>query len=103
MEYPDDPLTPYPALRALRDAILIRDPDARNAGPGLITRTLLAATLQVKVPPDRLLSTPDAARLLGITDEEFDQLAYRKRVKPVHVLPKNSYWRARDVYGLAEE
>lgn len=102
MQHPDDPLTPYPALRALRDAILIRDPDARDVEPGLITRALLAATLHTKLPPDRLLTTADAARLIGLTVDEFDQIAYRRRVKPVHVLPKSSYWRARDVYALVE-
>ncbi len=67
-----------------------------------MTRILYAATLNLKLPPDRLVSTEDAARLLGLEVEDFDQLAYRKGVKPVHVLARNTYWRVREVYGLTD-
>ena len=98
-----DLLYPFPALRSLRDAILIRDPDAKRAGVGLLTRVLIAASFQAKLPPDRLLRTDDAALLIGVEQEDFDLLAYKAQIKPVHVLSKGAYWRARDVYSLAEQ
>ncbi len=98
---PNDPLGPYPALRHLRDDLLIRDPDAARAGADLITRILYTATLNLPIPPDRLISSEDAARLLGLEAEDFDQLAYSKNVRPVHVLAKRTYWRVRAVYDLA--
>lgn len=99
---PNDPLGPYPDLRSLRDDLLIRDPDASRAGADLVTRILYAATLNLKLPPDRLVSTADAARLLGMELDDFDLLAYRAGVRPVHVLARNTYWRVRDVYGLVD-
>jgi len=96
----NDPLEPYPSLRSVRDAFLIRDPEARDASEGFVTRVLLAAALNLKLPPDRLVTTDDAARLLGLDRADFDQLAYRSNLRPVHVLSKHSYWRAGDVYGL---
>jgi hypothetical protein len=95
-----DPLNPYPLLRSLRDAILVRDPEAREASEGFVTRVLLAAALHVRLPPDRLVTTDDAARLLGLDRADFDQLAYRSNLRPVHVLAKNCYWRVSDVYSL---
>jgi hypothetical protein len=100
MQIPNDPLGPYPALRYLRDDLLIRDPAAIAAGEALVTRILYAATLNLRIPPDRLISTEDAARLLGMEVEDFDQLAYSRNVRPVHILAKQTYWRVRDVYEL---
>jgi hypothetical protein len=100
MEIPNDPLAPYPALRSLRDDLLIRDADAGAAGEALVTRILYAATLNLRIPPDRLISTEDAARLLGLEIEDFDQLAYSKNVKPVYVLAKHTYWCVKSIYAL---
>lgn len=95
-----DPLEHLPDLRYLRDALLIRDPTAKICGAAFLTRVMLLTAMHSKLPPDRLLNTDDAARLIGIDRHDFDRMAYQAQIKPHYVLTNNSYWLARDVYSL---
>ena len=97
-----DPLEQFASLRHLRDALMVRDPGARAAGEAFVTRVLLLATMNMRLPPDRLLSTEDAARLIGVDPAEFDRLAYAVQVKPRYALTQRNYWLARDVYRLLD-
>lgn len=97
-----DPLEHLPNLRYLRDALLIRDPAAKKSGAGFLTRVMLMTAMHSKLPPDRLLNTEDAARLIGVEVHEFDRIAYQAQIKPHYVLTHNSYWLARDVYSLVQ-
>lgn len=98
-----DPLEHLPNLRYLRDALLIRDPTAKICGPGFLTRVMLLTAMHSKLPPDRLLNTDDAARLIGVDKQDFDRMAYQAKITPHYVLTNNSYWLARDVYRLVEQ
>ena len=95
-----DPLEHLPDLRYLRDALLIRDPTAKICGAAFLTRVMLLTAMHSKLPPDRLLNTDDAARLIGVDKHDFDRMAYQAKIKPHYVLTNNSYWLARDVYSL---
>lgn len=97
-----DPLKPFPHLRALRDSLLARDPAATKAGAEVITRTLLAAALNVRLPDDRLVKTGDAIAMTGLEESDFFSLADREGVKPVRKLKSGYYWRARDIYHLVD-
>jgi hypothetical protein len=81
---------------------MVRDPIAKSAGEAFITRVMLLSTMSVRLPPDRLVSTEDAARLIGVQPGEFDRLAYKAQIKPRYTLSNSSYWMARDVYRLVD-
>lgn len=97
-----DPLIEHPSLRYLRDSLLIRDSDARKAGEGLVTRILLLATMNFRLPAERLVTTPDAARLIGVDEETLDRLCYNAQIKPKYALAQNTYWLAKDIYRLID-
>ena len=61
-----DPLEFHPSLRFLRDSLLVRDPAARSAGESFLNRVMLLSTMNTRLPPDRLVSTEDAARIIGV-------------------------------------
>jgi hypothetical protein len=56
----------------------------------------------MRLPPDRLVSTEDASRLIGVEPADFDRLAYAAKVKPRYVLTHRNYWIVRDVYSLVD-
>ena len=97
-----DPLIQYPSLRFLRDSLLVRDSEARAAGEGLITRVLLLATMNMRLPPDRLVTTQDAARLIGVDEDALHRLCYDAEIKPRYSLSKCTYWRSGDIYALVD-
>lgn len=97
-----DPLELHPSLRFLRDSLLVRDPAARKAGEALLNRVMLLTTMNTRLPPDRLVSTDDASRIIGIEPADFDRLAYQAQIKPRYVLTNASYWLAKDVYSLID-
>jgi len=80
----------------------VRDPAARSAGESFINRVMLLSTMNTRLPPDRLVSTEDAARIIGVEPADFDRLAYQAQIKPRYVLTNASYWLAKDVYGLID-
>jgi hypothetical protein len=92
----------YPSLRFLRDSLLVRDPAARQAGEALLNRVMLLSTMNTRLPPDRLVCTEDAARIIGVDPTDFDRLAYQAQIKPRYVLVKTTYWMAKDVYSLID-
>jgi len=87
----------------MRDSLLARDADARAAGAGLVNRILILGAFAERIPGDRLLKTGDAARLTGLSPQDFLTLALERGVVPMKSLPGGSYWRARSVYQLIEE
>jgi propanediol dehydratase small subunit len=97
-----DPLSPWPELRNLRDALLIRNPDAKIVGEAIITQAILAAALNMRLPDERLLNTNDAARLMGVLEEELFQFAEDFKVKPVKRTTLHFYWRAKDIYTMLD-
>ena len=97
-----DPLELHPSLRYLRDSLLVRDPVAKKAGESFLNRVMLLSTMNTRLPPDRLVSTDDAARIIGVEHADFDRLAYQAQIKPRYVLTNASYWLAKDVYGLID-
>ena len=102
MKTQTDPLEHLPSMRYLRDSLLVRDPVARTAGESFVTRVLLLATTNMRLPPDRLVSTDDASRLIGVEPADFDRLAYAAKIKPRYVLTHRNYWIVRDVYSLVD-
>ena len=102
MKIQTDPLVQYPSLRFLRDSLLVRDSEARAAGEGLITRVMLLATMNMRLPPDRLVTTEDAARLIGVDEDSLQRLCYDAEIKPHYTLSKCSYWRSADIYSLVD-
>lgn len=102
MNQTTDPLIEHPSLRYLRDSLIIRDPEARKAGEGLVTRILLLATMDMRLPADRLVTTQDAARLIGVDEETLDRLCYTAQIKPKYSLARNTYWLAKDIYRLID-
>ena len=80
----------------------MRDPDAKKAGEGLLNRIMLLSTMNVRLPPDRLVNTEDAARIIGVTPADFDRMAYEAQIKPRYVLTSSSYWIVKDVYSLVD-
>ncbi len=80
----------------------MRDPAAKTAGEALLNRVMLLSTLSTRLPPDRLVSTDDAARIIGVEPADFDRLAYQAQIKPRYVLTNASYWLAKDVYSLID-
>jgi hypothetical protein len=81
---------------------LVRDPVARQAGEALINRVMLLCVMNTRLPPDRLVCTDDAARIIGVGPADFDRLAYQAQIKPRYVVTNASYWQARDVYSLID-
>lgn len=63
---------------------------------------MLLSTMNTRLPPDRLVSTDDAARIIGVEPADFDRLAYQAQIKPRYVLTNASYWLAKDVYSLID-
>ena len=98
-----DPLLQHPSLRCLRDFLLVSDPEARKIGEGFVTRVLLLATMHTRLPPDRLLVTQDAARLIGVDTETLDQLCYTAQIKPKYSLKSHNYWLVKDIYSLIDK
>jgi len=82
---------------------MVRDPDALVAGEGFVTRILLLATMNMRLPADRLVTTSDAARLIGVDEQTLDRLCYDAQIRPKYTLSKNTYWLARDIYRLIDE
>lgn len=72
------------------------------AGEDLLNRVMLLSTMNVRLPPDRLVSTEDAARIIGVEPSDFDRLAYQAQIKPRYVLTNASYWKVNDVYSLID-
>lgn len=72
------------------------------AGEDLLNRVMLLSTMNVRLPPDRLVSTEDAARIIGVEPADFDRLAYQAQIKPRYVLTNASYWKVNDVYSLID-
>jgi len=72
------------------------------AGEDLLNRVMLLSTMNVRLPPDRLVSTEDAARIIGVEPSDFDRLAYQAQIKPWYVLTNASYWKVNDVYSLID-
>ena len=102
MEQQNDPLIQHPSLRYLRDSLMVRDPDARKIGESFVTRILLLATMNMRLPADRLVTTGDAARLIGVDEETLDRLCYNAQIKPRYSLARNTYWLAKDIYRLID-
>lgn len=102
MKKNNDPLELHPSLRFLRDSLLVRDPIAKSAGEAFLNRVMLLSTMNVRLPSDRMVSSQDAARLIGVDPTEFDRLAYQAQIKPRYVLTSASYWMVRDVYSLVD-
>lgn len=80
----------------------MRDPVAKSVGEEFLTKVMLLSTLNVRLPPDRLVSTEDAGRIIGLDSAEFDRLAYKAKIKPRYVSSRASYWLAKDVYTLID-
>jgi hypothetical protein len=81
---------------------MVRDPDARKIGESFVTRLLLLATMNMRLPADRLVTTQDAARLIGVNEETLDRLCYTAQIKPKYALAQNTYWLAKDIYRLID-
>lgn len=75
---------------------------AKVAGEDFLTKVILLSSISLRLPPDRLICTEDAARLIGIDVAEFDRMAYKAKIKPKYVSNQASYWVARDVYSLVD-
>jgi hypothetical protein len=75
---------------------------AKIVGEAFLTKVILLSTMNTRLPPDRLVCTDDAARVIGVTAAEFDKLAYKAKIKPRYVFSSGSYWLARDVYSLID-
>ncbi len=102
MKKSSDPLRHHPSLLYLRDSLLVKDPVAKSAGEDFLTKVILLSTMSVRLPPDRLVCTEDAARLIGVEPDVFDRMAYKAKIKPRYVSQQASYWVARDVYSLVD-
>ncbi len=89
-------------MRYLRDSLIVRDPIAKSVGEEFLTKVMLLSTLSIRLPPDRLVSSEDAARIIGLDPIEFDRLAYKAKIKPRYVSSRASYWLAKDVYSLID-
>jgi hypothetical protein len=63
---------------------------------------MLLSIMNTRLPPDRLVCTDDAARIIGVEPQDFDRLAYQAQIKPRYVLTQATYWLARDVYTLTD-
>ena len=90
-------------MRGLRDHLLVSGPEARKIGEAFVTRVLLLATVHTRLPPDRLLVTEDAARLIGVDTETLDQLCYTAQIKPKYSLKRHNYWSVKDIYSLVDK
>ncbi len=91
-----------PSNRYLRDSLLLRDPVAKSAGEEFLNKVMLLTSMEVRLPPDRLVSAEHAARIIGVEPEEFERLAFKAKIKPKHVLSSVSYWLVGDVYALVD-
>jgi hypothetical protein len=58
--------------------------------------------MNMRLPPDRLVTTQDAARLIGVDEDALHRLCYDAEIKPRYSLSKCTYWRSGDIYALVD-
>jgi hypothetical protein len=96
-------LKSWPELEALRDRLLVVDPEARKLGKERLTLLLFSARTALPVPPDRLLATPSAAAMAGLPEDEFVQLMADFEMAPARVTGRGHYYRSGDVQRALEK